>query len=1253
MGNYVLRHEESSCLAFSRISPIQLFFFFHKAIRAELENLCLDAHVAAEGERRELQILVNRFELLRFFYEQHSNAEDEVVFPALDSRVKNIAPTYLLEHQHEDDLFEILSQLLTSIQKQDEGHIKKLQREIVCSTEALQRSLDIHMSKEEEQVFSLLLKHFGHEEQAALVWQFLCRIPVSLLQRLLQWITTSLSQVEKESMIKCMQLIVPEDESLQHVILSWLEVRTSTQSYDVNTAKMSCHLLPKSIAETEISASSLGGKRPAYNLEMSDSGLEGCSTPPIDDLMILHASLEREFMDFADNVQRLQAIGTNLPQELLMINNQLKVLMDIRVFYSVAEDKIIFPEVLQRMSHIPFFVSEHSQEELRFRKYQSFLECVYDSGASVLDGIMDVLYNQAGCIARNVYKHLKEEAAVFPLVQQYFSIHEQQILFYNFLQMLPLQVLQKMLPWLSSCHNEDEIKFTIYSIKQAGQHDDKSFVNLLISWLIRWRGGQSRQDRVLYHLFPCNMEERQPIKRRFTCDCCVRDSKIHPSIGTSEFLQQDPTRSYICNSNASAESWPIQSYFSYSTYPVSCLLGMDCSTNSRNRSSSFKPIDCVFQFHRAIQKDLEFLDKESEKVGGDDLFLRQFTGRFTLLWGLYRAHSSAEDEIVFPALEGKEALHNISHSYVIDHEQEEQLFKDISDVLTQLSTLHESRLTKAIQRPHDSEICEQYHNMDIGISKQKVTLSAKLQGMCKSLNIILNQHISREESELWPILNTHFSVQEQEKIVGRIIGTMGAEVLQSMIPWVTAALSLEEQSSMFDTWLFATRNTMFDKWLHACFPSCPVHSTLPVGLQIEPQISQPAVMSECTETECLRIVAEYLAKDTSNLSVESTDEDMECMVVSEGDSSGTHFKEGEKLQNTVIASHSDSPSIQDSKWTENCNHLPEKETFKSDDYKGSVYFKAGWQDIFKMNQKQLEAAVRKVSNDDSLDPRQKAYLMQNLMTSRWIVAQQRQTFQHDDSNAVLGLKPSFHDQEKTVFGCEHYKRNCKLVSACCGLLFTCRFCHDNASDHTMDRQSTKEMMCMKCLKIQPVAQYCRTPSCNNFLIAKYYCNICKFFDNDIKDIYHCPYCNICRVGKGLGIDFFHCMTCNACMSVSLKNHKCREKGLESNCPICHDFMFTSKAPVKALSCGHFMHSACFQAFINHHYTCPICCKSVGDMSVYFGMLDGLLASEELPEEYKDRKQDILCNDCEQKSVAPFHWLYHKCAKCGSYNTRVI
>ncbi len=62
--------------------------------------------------------------------------------------------------------------------------------------------------------------------------------------------------------------------------------------------------------------------------------------------------------------------------------------------------------------------------------------------------------------------------------------------------------------------------------------------------------------------------------------------------------------------------------------------------------------------------------------------------------------------------------------------------------------------------------------------------------------------------------------------------------------------------------------------------------------------------------------------------------------------------------------------------------------------------------------------------------------------------------------------------------------------------------------------------------------------------------------------------------------------------------------------------------LQELPCGHFMHSTCFLTYTRYNYTCPLCCKSVGDMSVYFQMLDSLLAAERLPPEYSGRMQQV-------------------------------
>lgn len=46
------------------------------------------------------------------------------------------------------------------------------------------------------------------------------------------------------------------------------------------------------------------------------------------------------------------------------------------------------------------------------------------------------------------------------------------------------------------------------------------------------------------------------------------------------------------------------------------------------------------------------------------------------------------------------------------------------------------------------------------------------------------------------------------------------------------------------------------------------------------------------------------------------------------------------------------------------------------------------QDIFSINQKQLESAVRRITGDPSLEPQRKDYLVQHIMASRYVVAQQ-------------------------------------------------------------------------------------------------------------------------------------------------------------------------------------------------------------------------------------------------------------------------
>ncbi|KAH6583086.1 hypothetical protein BASA61_008178 [Batrachochytrium salamandrivorans] len=309
-----------------------------------------------------------------------------------------------------------------------------------------------------------------------------------------------------------------------------------------------------------------------------------------------------------------------------------------------------------------------------------------------------------------------------------------------------------------------------------------------------------------------------------------------------------------------------------------------------------------------------------------------------------------------------------------------------------------------------------------------------------------------------------------------------------------------------------------------------------------------------------------------------------------------------------------------------------------------------------------QAALRKrilmIQQDATLSSTDKASKIQDLMSSGWTnrqklhagrtsTAPNKLENKLEDFNSIEDADriPTWHNREANILGCKHYQRAAKLQAHCCGRWFSCRFCHDEVSDHNIVRNLTTTMMCMHCDTVQSAGQTCINELCKKQM-SLYYCDECKLWDNDPKkSIYHCTDCGICRIGKGLGQDYFHCKKCNVCMAISLMGrHKCIERNLESDCPICGEYMFTSTTTVIFM---------CHQEYIQTSYQCPTCFKSLANMSDYFKRVDTMLAQHQMPPEFTNIQSHIYCNDCEKKCNTKFHFLYHKCDSCSGYNTKVL
>ena len=194
--------------------PLTLFYkHLHDAIREELGvimNLASDFLSRGSSGSAEylsaVSILRKKNHFLEFVYKYHSTIEDEVLYPVLEAKIKNVTLAYSVEHEDEEYLLEGLSALLAqasdlgrvdgdgagggghSGSKSKAEDIESFVHGLARKVEEVNTTLRKHLDKEEEQLLPLLRDQFTIQEQSDLVVQFMCCIPVSDMTRMLKWL---------------------------------------------------------------------------------------------------------------------------------------------------------------------------------------------------------------------------------------------------------------------------------------------------------------------------------------------------------------------------------------------------------------------------------------------------------------------------------------------------------------------------------------------------------------------------------------------------------------------------------------------------------------------------------------------------------------------------------------------------------------------------------------------------------------------------------------------------------------------------------------------------------------------------------------------------------------------------------------------------------------------------------------------------------------------------------------------------------
>ena len=245
--------------------------------------------------------------------------------------------------------------------------------------------------------------------------------------------------------------------------------------------------------------------------------------------------------------------------------------------------------------------------------------------------------------------------------------------------------------------------------------------------------------------------------------------------------------------------------------------------------------------------------------------------------------------------------------------------------------------------------------------------------------------------------------------------------------------------------------------------------------------------------------------------------------------------------------------------------------------------------------------------------------------------------------------------------CEHYERNCWMICPTCNEKYNCRLCHNDIWElkkdgHTLPRRDVREVVCKKCEMRQGVSNKCI--NCEE-IFGKYYCDICHFWENRQKDIFHCDSCGICRIGRRE--EYVHCDICNACFPVeSMEKHGdiCRRNLFENDCAICMEEMGDSVKSGTVMRCGHIFHVDCIMMYMRQNVKCPLCRKIMVDkdneqMRAYVEQMDELIRVQPLPEEM-ERKVRMKCVECgRQYEEVDWHPLGVKCEDCNVYNMMEI
>eukprot|EP00980_Cylindrotheca_fusiformis_P026360 scaffold15973_cov120-Cylindrotheca_fusiformis.AAC.1 len=515
----------------------------------------------------------------------------------------------------------------------------------------------------------------------------------------------------------------------------------------------------------------------------------------------------------------------------------------------------------------------------------------------------------------------------------------------------------------------------------------------------------------------------------------------------------------------------------------------------------------IIHLHDCLRGALNALEKEVAELSHTVLegekrqsilnsLERRVAGRFKVIWSVFQAHSSAEDDFIWPALKSKtnglvehkpssppgestklripadpEVVEQVQ--YEEDHADEERMFSMMDDLLTKLRhSLLRQTLGLSSVAPRRNLKAEDGESVDF--------IMKKVHKLITKLSHHLMVHLDKEEMQCLPLVVKYLSKSEIHDLVGQIMGQRSSETIAQIMTMAVQNLDEAERDEMVTYMKQAMAGTFFDRWLSMAGwmddrkertkSSKNDGSTKKRG-SLAPEKKMDEQKKPKTEARSSKLESPVPSPETVP---------PQAMASINGITSQAEL---EKLIRVIVTNPNLSPQqknttiqgLRDSVWKSN-QRLKSKS--EGDSSKGPIST-----DFPKVSVTNSATVSESCIPARRVTPPSIYYKkdQDGKIEVAWNSAANNSRYP-DDGNVPLfsasELAPTYNDGATgSVLGCPHYARACKLRHPLSGRLYTCRLCCEQErempskhQDEPLDRYAVTEVMCMKCNALQPAEE---------------------------------------------------------------------------------------------------------------------------------------------------------------------------------------